>query len=99
MTSLRLAELVAIDVHAHAEVSRQGHSYLPPELVDAASAYFKVDVRRPTLPEIAAYYRERSMAAVVFTVDSVKRESRVSNEEIAEQAVPGTVPSHRRLGT
>jgi hypothetical protein len=30
MTSLRLSELVAIDVHAHAEVSRRGHSYLRP---------------------------------------------------------------------
>jgi uncharacterized protein len=42
-----------------------------------------------TIPELADYYRERSMAAIVFTVDSITRtgqEARVSNEEIAEQA-------------
>jgi uncharacterized protein len=88
MTSLRLPELVAIDVHAHAEVSRHGHSYLPPELVEAASAYFKVDARRPTLPEIAAYYRQRQMACVVFPVDAEAATGQppVPNEEVAEAA-------------
>ena len=54
-----VAALTAIDVHVHAEVSSQGGSSLSGELEQAADAYFKIaETRRPTLPEIAAYYRE-----------------------------------------
>ena len=68
--SLNVDALAAIDVHVHAEVSGSGGSSLPAELEQASNSYFKVsDARRPTLPEIAAYYRERRMACVVFTVD------------------------------
>ena len=44
--------------------------------------------RKPTLEEIAAYYRERKMAAVVFTVDaeSATGTPPVPNEEVAEAA-------------
>jgi predicted TIM-barrel fold metal-dependent hydrolase len=79
--------LTAIDVHTHvlasvAEEERSG--------ADAAAlAGTFGEIPELTVPELAAYYRERSMAAVVFTVDSVTRtgrEARVSNEEIAEQA-------------
>jgi hypothetical protein len=81
--------LVAIDVHTHAEVSSRGHASLDEELHAASSAYFKVEGdRRPTLAEMAAYYRERRMAAVVFTVDaeSATGTPPVPNEEIAEAA-------------
>ncbi|MBW8801010.1 MAG: amidohydrolase [Streptomyces sp.] len=81
--------LVAIDVHTHAEVSAKGSASLADELHDASSAYFKVEGdRKPTLNEIAAYYRERSMAAVVFTVDaeSATGTEPVPNEEVAEAA-------------
>lgn len=84
-----LSELVAIDVHAHAEVSEQGHTSLSPELLEASSAYFGVEGERaPTVPEIAAYYRERRMACVVFPVDaeSVTGRPPVPNEEVAEAA-------------
>lgn len=89
MTSLRLSELVAIDVHAHAEVSERGAASLSPELEAASNAYFKVEgAGRPTVPEIAAYYRERRMACVVFPVDAEAATGRapVPNEEVAEAA-------------
>ncbi|MEV4218523.1 amidohydrolase family protein [Nonomuraea sp. NPDC049725] len=71
MTALDLDELTAIDVHTHAEISASGHPSLSPELSAASAAYFKVrGAREPAIPEIAAYYRERKMAAVVFTVDA-----------------------------
>ncbi|MFI8252499.1 amidohydrolase family protein [Streptomyces filamentosus] len=83
-----LDALVAIDVHAHAEVSAKGGASLSAELDAAAGAYFKAEHRHPTLPEIAAYYRERSMACVVFTVDAESATGTVPvpNEEIAEAA-------------
>ncbi|MFG2640692.1 amidohydrolase family protein [Streptomyces sp. NPDC048370] len=86
---MNLDALVAIDVHTHVEVSAQGHVSLGDELNAASSAYFKVaGERRPTVPEMAAHYRERNMAAVVFTVDaeSATGTPPVPNEEIAEAA-------------
>ncbi|PPK71397.1 amidohydrolase family protein [Actinokineospora auranticolor] len=84
---IALDDLVAIDVHTHAEVSRDGRGSLSPELLAASAGYFKAhDHRQPTIPEIAAHYRERRMAAVVFTVDAehATGHPRLSNEEIAE---------------
>jgi predicted TIM-barrel fold metal-dependent hydrolase len=76
---------IAIDVHVHAEVSADGHPSLPPHLSEGAAAYFGADRRMPTVPEIAAYYRERRIAAVVFTVDAEAATGHpaISNEEIA----------------
>lgn len=85
-----LAELTAIDVHTHAEVSSRGDASLDDALSDASSAYFKIDkaARKPTLEEMAAFYRERKMAAVVFTVDAEHATGTppVPNEEVAEAA-------------
>ena len=82
--------LAAIDVHTHAEVSSRGRASLDDSLNVASAAYFKVDAatRKPTLEEIAGYYRERDMAAVVFTVDAEHATGvpPVPNEEIAEAA-------------
>ncbi|OEV30850.1 amidohydrolase [Streptomyces nanshensis] len=80
-------ELTAIDVHTHAEVSAGGHGSLSPELFGASAEYFKSHTeRQPTIGQMAAYYRERKMAAVVFTVDAehATGHPRISNEEIAE---------------
>jgi uncharacterized protein len=82
-----VSRLTAIDVHTHvlasvAEEERSGSAA-------AALAGTFGSIPELTVPELAAYYQERSMAAVVFTVDSVTRtgqEPCVSNEEIAEQA-------------
>lgn len=68
--ALDLERIQAIDVHVHIEVDAHGHTSLPTDLVDAASKYFSTDGPRPDVDSIANYYRERSMAAVVFTVDA-----------------------------
>ncbi|MGC5566246.1 amidohydrolase family protein [Streptomyces sp. FR-108] len=86
---MNVDDLVAIDVHTHAEVSSKGTSSLADDLHAASSAYFKVEgERKPTLEETAAYYRERRMAAVIFTVDaeSATGTEPVPNEEVAEAA-------------
>ena len=89
MTGLKINvdDLVAIDVHAHVEVSADGRGALSSELLGASAEYFKVEGnRQPTVPEIAEYYRARRMAAVVFTVDAehATGHPRISNEEIAQ---------------
>ncbi|MFE1377426.1 amidohydrolase family protein [Streptomyces sp. NPDC058740] len=89
MSPLSVDDLVAIDVHTHCEVSAKGHASLSDELHEASSAYFGVEGdRKPTLEETAAYYRERRMAAVVFTVDAEHATGTepIPNEEIAEAA-------------
>ncbi len=86
---MNLSELSAIDVHVHAEVSASGGRSLAAELEQASSSYFRMeDEQRPTLAQIAAYYRERRMACVVFTVDSEAATGTppVPNEEVAEAA-------------
>jgi predicted TIM-barrel fold metal-dependent hydrolase len=81
--------LVAIDMHTHVEADQHGHFALDQELLDASAAYFKAGQNRtPTLDDIAQHYRDRSMAAVVFTVDaeSATGHAALSSEEIAEGA-------------
>ncbi|SJN11749.1 PROBABLE ANTIBIOTIC-RESISTANCE PROTEIN [Leucobacter sp. 7(1)] len=67
---LDLDNIVAIDSHVHIEIGEHSHSSLPQDLSEAASAYFRTDGPRPELDAVAEYYRERNMAAVVFTVDA-----------------------------
>jgi predicted TIM-barrel fold metal-dependent hydrolase len=83
-----LSAVTAIDVHVHTERSRAGHDPMPPELRRAAERYFGADPFLPTVDDVAAYYRERKMAAVVFTVDWESRSGipPIPNEEIAEAA-------------
>ncbi|GGN22916.1 hypothetical protein FHR83_002688 [Actinoplanes campanulatus] len=84
---MNLDELTAIDVHTHAEVGRDGRTSLSPALLGASADYFKAHGhRQPTIDETAAYYRERRMAAVVFTVDAEHATGHpaIPNEEIAE---------------
>jgi uncharacterized protein len=85
---INVDDLVAIDMHTHAEVSSSGDASLSAELDTAAKEYFGTS-KRPTLPEIAAYYRERKMAAVVFTVDAEAATGTpaVPNEEVAQAAL------------
>jgi predicted TIM-barrel fold metal-dependent hydrolase len=86
--AIDLDAITAIDVHVHIEVDGDGHASLPPDLADAASAYFSADGPRPDLDSIADHYRQRSMAAVVFTVDAQTqlRHPALSSAEIAEGA-------------
>ena len=85
--TIDLSSVEAIDVHVHAEVGRAGEDGLRPEWRQAAAAYFG-DHALPTVDDVAAYYRERKLAAVVFTVDAetVTGRRAVPNEEIAEAA-------------
>ena len=82
---MNVEELVAIDVHAHAEISASGHTSLPADLEAAKAAYFKAADAHPPIPRIAAYYRERKMAAVVFTIDAETATGHppISSEEVA----------------
>lgn len=83
-----LDAIVAIDIHTHAEVStRQPRDPCSIAFDEAMAAYFK-SVPRPTIAETAQYYRERKMAAVIFTVDQEAEMgmTRIANEEVAEVA-------------
>jgi len=80
--------LIAIDTHTHAEVS----CCQPPDLFGeeydrAADKYFR-NSRRPTIDETIAYYRQRQIGFVMFTVDSEAQigRRRIPNEEVAEAA-------------
>ena len=79
-----LDRVKAIDVHTHAEVSLTGHDGLPAALRTGAAKYFG-NGELPTAQIVSDYYRERSLAAVVFSVDteSVTGVAPVPNEEIA----------------
>lgn len=90
MTSaLEITSLTAIDVHVHCEVSKEGRPSLPPDLLAASEQHFGPGGQRlPQLDQVAAYYRERHMACVVFTVDaeSTTGYPAIANEEVAEAA-------------
>jgi predicted TIM-barrel fold metal-dependent hydrolase len=85
-------QLIAIDTHTHAEVS----CCQPPDLFgkeydEAADKYFRTALkggRRPTIPETIAYYRERKIGLVMFTVDAEAEmgRRRIPNEEVAQAA-------------
>jgi uncharacterized protein len=81
--------IVALDMHAHIEADDHGHFSLDRQLMDASAKYFRSGQNRtPTINQIAAYYRQRSMVAVVFTVDAMTTtgHAALSSEQIAEQA-------------
>jgi uncharacterized protein len=85
---LDLDNLVAIDVHTHVHADTHGHMALDDELSAAAAKYFKGDPYDPTVPDIAADYRAKNMAAVIFSVDTemATGQPALSNEEIADLA-------------
>ena len=82
---MELANIDAIDVHTHVLKSiRPGAPDAGGAARDLAGTFGEIP--EFTVEEMAAYYRQRRMAAVVFTVDNVVRtgrEPRVGNEEIA----------------
>jgi predicted TIM-barrel fold metal-dependent hydrolase len=88
MTTMNFDDLVAFDVHTHAEVScRQPTDEYGREFDEAAAKYFKFG-KRPTIAETVAYYRERKIAFVMFAVDAEFETGRrrIPNEEVAEAA-------------
>lgn len=84
---MNIDDLVGIDVHVHAEVSSR-EPQPPSQFQKAAQVYFKHEHPRPTLAETAAYYRERRLGCVVFSVDGehARGQRPVPNEEVAEAA-------------
>jgi uncharacterized protein len=63
--------VTAIDIHTHVEVDCHGHNAYDDELVDATRSYFRMgDAAAATVDDLAAHYRQRNAAAVVFTIDA-----------------------------
>jgi uncharacterized protein len=102
--------LVAIDVHTHAERNAgEPQDPVTTELLDAAARYFGGAPEQPTAQEVADYYRERRMAAIVFIVDDEAGmgRRRLGNDEVlaAAEANPdvlipfGSIDPHKgKLG-
>ena len=81
-------DLIAIDIHTHAEVScTTPFDHYGEEYDRAADKYFGSD-RRPTILETVEYYRKIKVGLVMFTVDSECNlgRRRVPNEEVAAAA-------------
>ncbi len=88
MTGLDLDSLRAIDIHVHVSIDSTGRTASPPALTEALAQYFKSSEKPRDVDATAAYYRERQMAAVVFTVDATTnlRHAPNSVDEIVEGA-------------
>jgi predicted TIM-barrel fold metal-dependent hydrolase len=88
MLAAALEEWAAIDVHVHVEVGPDGDDHLSPELREAAGRYFKGDIHLPSIDEVADYYRERRMMAIVFGLDSALTtgQPRIPNTFVVEGA-------------
>lgn len=83
---MNVQDLVAIDMHTHAEVScRQEPDAFWVPYEEAANKYFKTG-KRPTIAETVAYYRELKIGLVMFTVDT---EFQIGNRRIANEEIAG----------
>ena len=91
--SINLDDIVAIDIHTHAEepcdaCRDDGYN----EFQAGMAAYFKnpagASGMLPTVQQTAQYYRERKIAAVIFPVDAERETGfrRYHNEEVAQIA-------------
>jgi predicted TIM-barrel fold metal-dependent hydrolase len=80
--------LIAIDIHTHAEVSCWNPFDNYGEEYDRAADKYFGSSGRPTIAESVAYYRERKIGLVMFMVDAESNmgRRRIPNEEIAEAA-------------
>ena len=85
-----LSAIEAIDVHTHVHRSVNAPAEgAPSASLMAMASYFRTDAAAYTVDGLAAFYRERSMAAVTFMVDvagAAPDPSRPTNEEIAQRA-------------
>jgi uncharacterized protein len=87
--TIDLDSLKAIDVHVHAERNHdKAQDQVTTDLLDAAAKYFGAEPVQPTAQEVADYYRERGILAVVFTVDDEAGmgRRRLGNDEVLEAA-------------
>jgi len=87
---MKIDDLIAIDIHTHAEEPCGTHADDGYDDFQAAmAAYFKAPYKHPpTIEETAAYYRKRKIGAVIFPVDAERETGfrRYKNEEVAEKA-------------
>ena len=87
---MNVDELIAIDIHTHAEEPCGTHPDDGYDDFQAAMAkYFGAPYSHPpTIEETAAYYRQRRIGAVIFPVDAERETGfrRYANEEVAEKA-------------
>ena len=87
---LDLDAVTAIDIHTHAEEPCGTHGDDGYDDFQARMAeYFKSPHKHPpTVPETAAYYRSKNIAAVIFPVDAERETGfrRYNNYEMAELA-------------
>mgnify|MGYP002621856720 FL=1 len=91
---INLDDIVAIDIHTHAEEpccgGHRDDGYL--EFQAAMAKYFRnpagADGMLPTVQQTAEYYRDRKIACVIFPVDAERETGfrRYKNEEVAEIA-------------
>jgi uncharacterized protein len=87
--TIDLDSVRAIDVHTHAQVPLRGEpDPRTMAFLDAAAKHFRSQFPRPNAQQVADHYRARSMAAVIFCVDTEHNtgEVPVSNDEILEVA-------------
>jgi uncharacterized protein len=87
--SVDIDQLAAIDVHVHAERNEdEPQDPVTTEVLDAAARYFGGSPPQPTARELAVYYRQRSMLAVIFNVDDEAGmgRRRLGNDEVLAAA-------------
>ncbi len=87
--TIDIQQLTAIDVHVHAERNEdQPQDPVTIEVLEAAARYFGGSPPQPTARELAGYYRERGMMAVIFNVDdeSGMGRRRLGNDEVLAAA-------------
>ena len=76
-------------MHVHAERNHgEEQDPVTGEILAAAAEYFGGHLPQPTAEEVAAYYRERELAAVLFTVDDEAGlgRRRLGNDEVLAAA-------------
>jgi predicted TIM-barrel fold metal-dependent hydrolase len=86
---LEAADLVAIDVHTHVHFSTsRAQSAEGTAGISQMQSHFKSNILGMDVPAMAAFYRERKMAAVAFIVDTLgdRGEHAATNEEVGELA-------------
>lgn len=87
--AIDVGAITALDVHTHVEIDGCGHKSLDDELIAASEKHFRSGQERtPGIDAMAAHFRERDMAAVVFTVDAGSATGHPANsvEDLAEGA-------------
>src|SRR6201996_6258208 len=88
-TAIDLDAVTAIDVHVHAERNHaEEQDPVTLEVLDAAARYFGGSQPQPSAQEVADYYRERNLVAVVFNVDDEAGmgRKRLGSQEVLEAA-------------